>query len=450
MLNISNNPLNKSVSLEKFTSAQKVMETDEHKKLNRFLLALAIITLIAMFLPWTQNIAGIGKVTTLKPDQRPQSIQSQLPGRVEQWYVKEGDFVKKGDTILFVSEIKSEYFDDRLLDRTKTQIDAKSSSIDAYDNKVHSLENQINALKRERVLKIEQARNKLQQSRLKVKSDSIDLQAAVTQKDIAEKQFNRTETLQSEGLKSINDLELKRLKLQEAQAKLISQQNKLLVSRNNVLNAELDLSTIDASYIDKISKVESDMFTARSNQYETRAQVSKLENSYSNYEKRRNLQFITAPQDGYINRAIVSGIGETFKEGDRLVTIMPDNYELAVETFVEPIDLPLLHIGEKVRVQFDGWPAIVFSGWPGMSYGTYGARVVAIENFIRDNGKYRVLLAPDPEDREWPKAIRIGSGARTLALLNDVPVWYEIWRKLNGFPPNYYQPASTDNKSNSK
>ncbi|WKK67327.1 HlyD family secretion protein [Lutimonas zeaxanthinifaciens] len=450
MLNISKNPVNKKVSLDKYTSAQKVMETDEHKTLNRFLMALAILTIITLFLPWTQNIAGIGKVTTLKPDQRPQSIQSQLPGRVESWFVKEGDLVKKGDTILFVSEIKSEYFDDQLLGRTQTQIDAKSSSIDAYNNKVQSLENQINALKKEWILKIQQARNKVQQSRLKVKSDSIDLQAAETQIDIAQKQYDRTETLQNEGLKSVNDLELKRLKLQEAQAKLISQQNKLLVSKNNVLNAELDLSTIDATYTDKISKVESDMFTARSNQYETKAQVSKLENSYSNYEKRKNLQYITAPQDGYINRAIVSGIGETFKEGERLVTIMPYNYELAVETFVDPIDLPLLHIGEEVRVQFDGWPAIVFSGWPGMSYGTYGARVVAIENFIRDNGKYRVLLAPDKEDREWPEAIRIGSGARTLALLNDVPIWYEIWRKLNGFPPNYYQPESTDKKSNSK
>jgi hypothetical protein len=157
--------------------------------------------------------------------------------------------------------------------------------------------------------------------------------------------------------------------------------------------------------------------------------------------------YITAPQNGYINKTIKGGIGETFKEGEKLLGIMPADYELAVETFVRPIDLPLLHIDEKVRVQFDGWPAIVFSGWPNVSYGTYGAKVVAIETFISDNGKFRVLLAPDPEDHDWPTVIRIGSGARTFALLEDVPIWFELWRQLNGFPPNYYNPNYNMNKA---
>jgi len=148
-----------------------------------------------------------------------------------------------------------------------------------------------------------------------------------------------------------------------------------------------------------------------------------------------------------INKAIKSGIGEAFKEGEKLVNIMPSNYELAVETYVRPIDLPLIHIGEKVRVQFDGWPAIVFSGWESVSYGTYGANVVAIENFISENGMYRVLLSPDVTDHEWPNGIRVGSGAKTIALLNDVPIWYELWRQLNGFPPSFYNPKKTDSKT---
>jgi len=38
--------------------------------------------------------------------------------------------------------------------------------------------------------------------------------------------------------------------------------------------------------------------------------------------------------------------------------------------------------------------------------------------------------------------LRIGSGANGFALLNDVPLWYEVWRQLNAFPPNYYDPES--------
>lgn len=402
--------------------------------------------LVILFLPWTQNVSGKGFLTTLTPDQRPQTIQSPIPGRIERWYVKEGDYVSRGDTILFISEIKNEYFDPRLVERTGDQIRAKSASVTSYGGKVKALNNQIGALGTERGLKLEQTRNKLLQAKLKVQSDSIDLEAAKTNIRIAERQFERTEQLESEGLKAITDVEEKRLKLQETQAKLISQQNKLLAARNQVINAEVEINSVKASYVDKISKAQSDMFTAQSNQFDSEAQVTKLENQRSNYEIRNEMYYIRAPQNGYINRAIQGGIGETFKEGDRLVGIMPSDYQMAVETFVAPIDLPLIHLGEQVRIQFDGWPAIIFSGWPNVSYGTYGGKVVAIETFISDNGKYRVLLAPDEDDHPWPKDIRVGSGANTIALLEDVPIWFELWRQLNGFPPDYYQPEGAKAK----
>ena len=446
MLNISHKQLNKTVSLDRFKSAQKVFHERHYKHFNRFLLAFAIFGFLILFLPWTQTINGDGYLTTLKPAQRPQTLQSPIPGRIEKWYVQEGDYVKKGDTILFISEVKNEYFDPDLVARTGQQIRAKSASVTSYQGKVNALQNQMAALSGERGLKLEQARNKLLQSKLKVQSDSIDLEAAKTNISIAERQFERTLQLQSEGLKAITDVEEKRLKLQETQAKLISQQNKLLASRNEIINAQVEIGRVRNEYTNKIAKAESDMFTAQSSQFDSEAQVTKLENEFTNYELRGNMHYVRAPQNGFVNKAIQAGIGETFKEGDPLVGIMPSDIDMAVETFVEPLDLPLIHLGEQVRIQFDGWPAIVFSGWPNVSYGTYGGKVVAIETFISANGKYRVLLAPDTEDHKWPQELRVGSGANTIALLEDVPIWYELWRQLNGFPPNYYQPEGAQAK----
>ncbi|WP_425075451.1 HlyD family secretion protein [Psychroserpens sp. S379A] len=449
MLNISHNKLNKTVDLSSFKSAQKVFHKKHFRYFNRFLLVFAILGVVIMFLPWTQNINSRGNVTTLTPDQRPQTIQSPIPGRIEKWYVREGDHVKKGDTILFISEIKNEYFDPNLVNRTGQQIKAKEASVTSYGSKVNSLNNQIRALHNERKLKLEQVQNKLLQAKLKVKSDSIDFEASKIDLQIAERQIGAIQNLYDEGLKSLTELEDKKSKFQEKQAKLISQENKYLASKNEVINAMVEINRVQAEYVDKISKAESDKFTAQSNQFDAEAQVTKLESDFTNYEIRNDLYYIKAPQDGFINKAIKGGIGETFKEGEQLVGIMPSNYDLAVEMFVDPIDLPLIHIGENVRVQFDGWPAVVFSGWPNVSYGTYGAKIVAIENFISPNGKFRVLLAPDENDYKWPEAIRVGSGAMTIALLEDVPIWFELWRKLNGFPPNYYQPEG-DEKSKSK
>jgi len=446
MLNISNNKVSEYIDLTKLKSGQEIFTKEYHKLFRKFLMAFSIILLIILFLPWTQNISSKGKVTTLRPDQRPQTLQSQIPGRIEEWFIQEGDFVKQGDTILRISEIKSDYFDEKLAERTDNQINAKSSSVEAYKNKVSALEKQILALEQERNLKLQQAKNKLLQAHLKVKSDSIDLKTIKIKTDIAKTQYERTLNLQNEGLKAVKDVEEKRSKLQEAYAKLNSQENKFLSTKNNVINSKLAISTISATYGEKLAKAESNLYTAQSSGFETKVQVSKLETNLANYKKRNSLLFITAPQDGYINKAIKSGIGETFKEGEKLISIMPSNYELAVEMYVRPIDLPLIHIGENVRVQFDGWPAIVFSGWPNVSYGTYGAKVIAIENFISDNGRYRVLLASDANDVKWPEAIRVGSGAKTIALLDNVPIWFELWRQINSFPPNFYQPK---NKSKS-
>ena len=105
MLNISKNRVNQKVDLSTFESTQKVFHKRHYKHFNRFLLASAIFGLIFIFLPWTQNIRGKGALTTLKPDQRPQTIQSAIPGKIEKWYVQEGDYVEKGDTILFISEV---------------------------------------------------------------------------------------------------------------------------------------------------------------------------------------------------------------------------------------------------------------------------------------------------------------------------------------------------------
>ena len=445
MLNISNNKI-KLPSLARFSTVKNLENRPHYQILNKIIAGVSVVGIIALFLPWTQNISGSGSVTTLKPDQRPQSIQSVISGRLEKWYVQEGDFVKKGDTILFISEIKEEYMDPNLVQNTKNQMDAKKQSQQSYGLKVSTLTGQIQAIENEKVLKLEQAQNKIKQSVLKIKSDSIDLVAVKTQLKIANTQFNRSVALNKEGLKPLTDIEEKRLKLQEVEAKIITQENKYLTSKNELINAKVEINRISAEYAEKVSKANSDKFTALSSQFDTDAQVNKLANQYANYSIRNGMYYIKASQNGYVNRALQSGIGETIKEGTPIATIMPSEYDIAVETFVNPIDLPLLSKGEKVRVWFDGWPTIVFSGWPDMSYGTFGGEIVAIENFISENGKYRVLIAPDKNEDKWPKQLSIGSGAQTIALLNNVPVWFELWRTLNGFPPNYYTPLTKTTK----
>lgn len=440
MLNISKNSINDKFPKSRFSSLKEV----ESKTSKRVLIRITNWTLFGIlvlgFLPWTQNIRSLGNVSTLKPNQRPQTIHSIIAGRVEHWYVQEGDFVEKGDTILRISEIKDEYFDNRLLERTKNQLNLKEQSVVSYDEKIGAQENQLSALSTQQGLLTEQQKIKIQQMRLKVQNDSTAYQAALVSYKTAAEQYRRIDSLYKIGLKSLIDLEARNLKLQETKAKEIEAKNLWLNSKNELIALKLEQSNIQSKFQNDLAKIQSDKFSTLSEKLDAESTVNKLQNQYSNYEVRSGLYFITAPQDGYVTKTVVNGIGETIKEGDELLSFMPSNYELAVALYVDPIDLPLLDKGQHVRLQFDGWPAIVFSGWPNVSYGTYGGRIYAIDQFTSANGKYRVLVEPDPSDHPWPKALRYGGGTKSMILLKEVPIWYELWRKINGFPPDYYKP----------
>jgi adhesin transport system membrane fusion protein len=443
MLNISPHNRNRSITPEKYKSLRIVEAKVSGNVLTRLIFGLLFVTLITLFIPWTQNIRAKGNVTAIDPEQRPQTIHSIIGGRIEKWFVREGDFVSKGDTILFISEVKDDYFDPKLLSRTEEQIKSKELSVGSYGDKVKSLDNQIDAMLATSILKLQQAKLKNEQAVLRVTSDSMDYQAAKINYEIAKDQFERMEKLYKDGLKSLTDLENRKQTMQRNQASMISAQQKLLSSRNEVLNTRIELSTIQQQYRDAISKAEAEKYTALSSMYDAEVSVTKLQNQFMNYSMRIGMYYITAPQDGYITKAIQSGIGETIKEGTPIVSIMPSRFDLAVEMYVKPIDLPLLKKGQKVRIQFDGWPAIVFSGWPNTSYGTYGGKVFAIDNFVSSNGYYRVLVAPDEDDHKWPSALRVGAGSKSMVLLKDVPIWYELWRVVNGFPPDYYKPVES-------
>jgi hypothetical protein len=198
--------------------------------------------------------------------------------------------------------------------------------------------------------------------------------------------------------------------------------------------------------MEKTAKAESDRNATLAYVAEAEGDLAKLENEYSSMLMRSTFYVIRAPQDGYIIKAVRAGIGENLKDNDPVVTIMPAKPELAAEMYIRAMDLPLIRQGNKVRVQFDGWPAIVFSGWPGASVGTFGGIVSNIDAVESDNGLFRVLVSPDPAEDPWPEQLKIGSGVYSWAMLDNVPVWFEIWRQLNGFPPNLSQEPKSSAK----
>jgi multidrug resistance efflux pump len=410
------------------------------RRLGRIMAVVLLVGVLTMFLPWQQNINGDGTVTALRPQDRPQTIQNPIGGRIERWNVQEGQTVRRGDTLLVISDVKDEYFDPKLPQRLGEQLGAKQGSLNATEAKIRALDGQIAALRSGLTVKLASARNKVKQGRFKVQADQADLTAVRRNYQIALDRLARYEQGFRNGLFSLTDLETRRLKVQEDNAKVISQENKLNVSQQEFVNAQLDLGTITADFQEKLAKAESDRSSAVSYLAEGGGEVAKLRNKISSVDVRRGLYVVRAPQDGIVVRSLRAGLGETIKDGESIATLQPANPSVAVELYVKAMDVPLIQPGRAVRLQFDGWPAIQFAaGWPAASVGTFGGEVAVIDAVSSTSGKYRLLIRPrlNKNDHVWPRQLRVGSGVFGWVMLDDVPVWYELWRQINGFPPKY-------------
>ena len=416
-----------------------IYRQNKTSRVKRVFWGVVIAAVVMLFIPWTQNIRSEGAVTTLRPEQRPQQMNNIIPGRIVKWYVKEGDLVHKGDTIIQLAEIKDDYLDPQLLQRTEQQLNAEQLTIGFYKDKVITADQQMTALNNERDLKLSSIDNKIIQTSRKVQSDSMKVIAARNEMDVADRQLDGATKMFEQGVIPLTEYERRKVLHQNVNAKLIGAQNDYNNSKQDLLIYQIDRNGTIQDYIEKIAKIQGDQFQSQSQIATGQGKVAKLQNQFDNYRIRSGQYFVLAPQDGQVIKAKKAGINEIVKEGDMIVEIVPKEYQMAVEIWVKPMDLQLLSLGQKVRFMFDGFPAIVFSGWPSASYGTFGGKVAAIESNVSNNGMFRVLVAEDKKDRPWPKELRFGGGAVSFALLKDVPIWYELWRQINGFPPDFYK-----------
>lgn len=168
---------------------------------------------------------------------------------------------------------------------------------------------------------------------------------------------------------------------------------------------------------------------------EAAAEVNRINVSLS----RQSAQTVRAPRDGVILQVSAGDAATFVNAGDVLASFVPRAAERAVEIFIDGRDVALVGPGAKARLQFEGWPTVQFSGWPSVAVGTFAGEVVAVDPSANARGQFRVLIveAPSAEEPPWPdeRFIRFGAAARGWILLEEVSVGYELWRRLNNFPP---------------
>ena len=424
-------------------SPQKIYRADKESNIKRWFWMICLFLVVLMWMPWTQNIQATGTITTLYQDQRPQQLNSIIPGRILKWWVKEGDFVKKGDTIVQLADVKDDYLDPQLMQRTNEQVDAKQQKMVFYQQKISATESQIVAMENARELKLNSLNNKMEQIRRKMLSDSAEIISAEVDYQVAVQQLSRAKEMYARGIITLVEFEKRSQQFNKALAVLTEKQQKFQNSKQDVIICSIEMNSTRQDAADKIFKARGEIASAQSEIASTSGDLSKNRNQLSNYEIRGSQRWLIAPQNGQLVKAKKSGINEMVKEGDMIAEIVPTTFNYAAELFISPMDLVLLNKGQRVTLIFDGFPAMVFSGWPAASYGIFVGEVAAVETNLSENGKFRVLVTQNSTERQWPSELKIGTGVQGFALLKNVSIWYELWRQINGFPPEYYKKASS-------
>lgn len=366
---------------------------------------LAIVTLGLIFIKWQQTVVGSGKVTSFSPNARPQTVESIIAGRIVDWKVKEGAVVNAGDTICVLADINVNFLDKDLIDRLST---LRDRTLKAQEAAIGT------AIQRRR-----QAEQRLEQARARYANVLVNL-------GIAKTRFGRAEQLFKDDLVSRRELETATSNLQTSIADSVMTSAAILAAQQDV-----------------------DAFRNEEERVISQAQVSiqEAEVRLGNAAGRVGARTVTAPITGTIVRIAKAGAGQTVKEGEQLAVIVPSIDDQAAEIYVSSMDAALIEPGKLVSLQFSGFPAFQFSGWQNIAVGIFHGRVKVIDAVDDGTGRFRVLVVPDPERRDWPTAqyLRQGTDVSGWVLLNDVPLGYELWRQLMGFPPQF--PVKTSSKS---
>lgn len=443
-----------------FPSLRLTRSSRRARRMAKWLLyALAIAVVSMIFLPWQQSIRGDGAVVAFDPVNRPQAVQAPVKGVIAE--IGEGIYenarVEKGQLVYRIVDQDANFLErlrerinntedqlfaaEQRLERSQDQLAANREVVSAKENEVVSSKSaQAEAISAATAY-VMMAENKLDAER----EGLTAAEAAVWQIEL---DFERKKVLSEKGLESGLKFQEVDLKLRQAKAKKAQAKQYVSAAENEVEGKTKDREAKAQEWQGKINKVESELQKSRSEVAKaeievakTREEIAKIKNELAKLETefaRQKTQDVVAPRNGYIMRLVAYDKSAIVKQGDPLFTIVPETDKPAVQVWVNGNDAPLISPGRHVRLQFEGWPAAQFSGWPSVAVGTFGGTVALVDPTDDGMGKFRVVVIPDDEDAPWPSYPYLRQGVRVhgWVLLDQVALGYEVWRRMNGFPPS--------------
>jgi len=402
---------------------------------------LLLFALVIAFVPWTQTITATGQLSAYSPYERPQDIEAQIAARIQKWHVLEGVRVKQGDLILEMSDVDPVFMAPdllSLLEQRRVAVEqtrlAALDRADQLEKRIKEMQSLVKAAVPSAQARVVEAENRVREAEQRVAAAKVGV-------DTAELNVNRHKELAAQGLVSQRELEVTIQAAIAAQAEIQGAQAGLAAAKQAMKALAFGRDQISADVLQRLLDAEAARAGAFADAARAANELADISLRLSNATQRRIASRIFAPIDGTVVRMAEVGPGETVRPGDKLVRISPLSADKAAELWADGIDSPLLNVGRKVRLLFYGIPAIPLPAWPELMAGTYGGVIKVVDQVDDGKGNFRFWVVPDPGDRPWPEQSHVRQGTKIMGwvILNRVPLWYEMWRRFNLFPPDYQE-----------
>jgi len=391
---------------------------------------LLVIVGFTAITPWQQFVRGSGRVVAYAPLQRRQVVQSPISGRVARWVegIREGIRVEQGQMIVEIQDL-----DPDLLSHLQEQVVATERELEALKQVAGAYGAQVEAFRAVREQTVAAADQYVKMSEQKLKAEVQNFEAVGAALLQIEADYERQKQLADEGLASIFKQQVAQRKKQEALAKVEQAKAYIASAQNGVSAKNNERAAKEREAQAKINSATAQLRKAQGDVAKTEKELVALNVKRTQQQS----QVVVAPWDGFIFKLETFQQGAIVKQGDPLFTLVPETTERAVEIWLDGNDASWVTTGRHVRLQFEGWPGIQLAGWPSLAVNTFGGQVAVVDSTDNGKGQFRILIQPDPDDDPWPVDRFLRQGVRTngLVMLEQVPLWFEIWRQLNGFPP---------------
>ncbi len=390
-------------------------------------ITIVVLLLSMLFLPWQQTVKGEGALMAQNPSERSYTIASTVDGFVDTLYVRENQYVKKGDQLFTMTDLDSNYA------KRIVNIDEN------INNQVFYTKEEFITLKKNRSSLVEQMKTgseifdkKSQQASDEIKSLELKKTAASQNYEVEALNFERVKQLYTESIESKRSVERASNSYVRAKAELDKVEVDLRMQKRQIeiITSEKEQFLLDTS--NQIRTIENSTLSAQVRLNGLQRENQKQATDIARY----NTSEALAQKDGYVVKVLVNDKNRYLSKGESVIEFAPTVGVRTVLLKVSDFNMPLIKKGLPVRIMFYGWPAMQVAGWPKVQYGTYGGIIEKVDPIAYEKGFYYAYIIENPKE-PWPsnEILRLGTRATVWVRLTTVPIWYQLWRMMNALPP---------------